>query len=534
MISVAGLTVEVGGKLIVDELTFSLGAGSKVGLVGRNGAGKTSLLKVIAGAAKASKGSVTVQGNMGYLGQDTLFDRAATPISALTRVLAGRELGELSASMERVRASLETDHSEKNINRYTRLMEEFEHRDGYRAEAEAKALLMGLGLKEDRFHLALTEISGGERRRVELARILFGGSEVLLLDEPTNHLDIDAKTWLLGYLKSYPGVLVVVSHDLELLDESINRIFHLERGSGDGDLIDFRGNYSSYQRAIAERRRQQAQITRRSMEELNRLTRLADSMRHQTASRARVAKSLDSRAERIRDTLDETPKRGQTVKVTAKMPDPLPCGRIVVEADGLCKGFGTHTVFEDVEFVIERGERFLVAGLNGAGKTTLLQLLSGRAATDLGSVVYSDRVSIGYFAQEHEELDFAASPLEQTIAKGLALTDAMATLAAFGLAGEVVRQPSGTLSGGEKTKLALALLVAGRHNLLLLDEPTNNLDPESRNAISKSLSQWKGTMICVTHDANFARMLNPDRVLMLPEGTIDYFSDEYLELIELA
>ena len=534
MISASGLTVEVGGKLIVKQLTFSLGASSKVGLVGRNGAGKTSLLKVLAGVVQPAGGGVQIRGNTGYLGQDTLFDRDATPVSSLSRVLAGRELGELAESMERVRHSLETDHGEKNIRRYTRLVEEFERRDGYRAEAEAKALLGGLGLKESRFDLALTEISGGERRRVELARILFGGSEVLLLDEPTNHLDIDAKTWLLSYLKSYPGVLVVVSHDLELLDEAINRIFHLERGSGDGELIDFKGNYSSYRRAISERRRQQAQITRRSVEELGRLTRLADSMRHQTASRARVAKSLDSRANRIKENLDGTVAPIPTIKVTGKIPEPLPCGRIVVEVDGLCKRYGSHQIFDDVNFVIERGERLLVAGLNGAGKTTLLQVLSGRAGMDSGTVVFSDRASIGYFAQEHEELDFAATPLAQVRAKGLSLTESMGALAAFGLLGSVTSQASGTLSGGEKTKLALSLLVAGRHNLLLLDEPTNNLDPESRAAISKSLSQWKGTMICVTHDIEFARMLAPDRVLMLPDGTIDFFSDDYLELIEMA
>lgn len=534
MLSVTDLHVEVGGKFIVSELSFVLNAGNKVGLVGRNGAGKTSLLKVLAGASKQTKGTVSVKGNMGYLGQDTLSDKSAVDTQALARVLSGRGLGELMVSIETSRLALEHDPSDKNLRRYSRLIEEFEQKDGYRAESEAMALLSGLGLRESRFYLGMLEISGGERRRVELARILFGGSDLLFLDEPTNHLDVDAKAWLLGYLKSYPGVLLVVSHDLELLDESINRVFHLERGSGDGELIDFRGNYSSYQRAISERRRQAAQVARRTQDELTRLTRLADSMRHQTASRARVAKSLDSRADRIRDTMVDAPTRSNSAKVTAKIPDPLPCGRIVLEAHSVCKGYGTTVVFEDLEFVIERGERFLVAGLNGAGKTTLLNVLANRSTLDLGSIVFSDRVSLGYFAQEHEELNFSATPLSQVLSKGLPLTDAMSTLAAFGLSGDVVSQPSGTLSGGEKTKLALSLLVAGRHNLLLLDEPTNNLDPESRVAISNALSKWTGTMICVTHDPDFARLLNPDRVLLLPDGKIDFFTEEYLDLIELA
>ncbi len=534
MLSVSDLHVEVGGKFIVSKLSFVLSAGNKVGLVGRNGAGKTSLLKVLAGVSNQTKGAISYKGNLGYLGQDTLAEKSAADEQALSRVLSGRGLGELSRSIEEARKLLESDPSDKNLRRYTRLLEDFEQRDGYRAESAAMSLLSGLGLKETRYHLPMTAISGGERRRVELARILFGGSELLFLDEPTNHLDIDAKSWLLNYLKNYQGVLMVVSHDLELLDESINRVFHLERGTGDGELIDFKGNYSAYQRAMSERRRQAAQVAKRNEDEHTRLTRLADSMRHQSSSRARVAKSLDSRAARIKDSMDDAPKDVRVQKVTAKIPTPLPCGRIVLEASSLCKGYGTTTVFEDLDFVIERGERFLVAGLNGAGKSTLLNVLAQKLELDLGSVVFSDRASVGYFAQEHEELDPQSSPLQQVLAKGITLTEAMGTLAAFGLAGDVVSQASATLSGGEKTKLALALLVAGRHNLLLLDEPTNNLDPNSRIAISSALSAWTGTMICVTHDPEFARMLNPDRVLLLPDGTIDYFGDAYLDLIELA
>lgn len=534
MLAVTDLHVEVGGKFIVSELSFVLNPGNKVGLVGRNGAGKTSLLKVLAGAHRQTKGAVNHKGNLGYLGQDTLSDKGVAGDKVLSRVLSGRGLGELSNSIEEARVKLEHDPSEKNLNRYSRLIEEFEQRDGYRGESEAMALLAGLGLKENRFHLEMSAISGGERRRVELARILFGGSDLLFLDEPTNHLDVDAKAWLLNYLKLYQGVMIVVSHDLELLDESINRVFHLERGAGDGELIDFKGNYSAYQRAMSERRRQTAQIAHRQEEELTRLSRLADAMRHQSSARARAAKSIDSRAQRIRSSIDDIPKEIKTQKVTVKIPAPLPCGRVVLVASALCKNYGSARVLHGVEFTIERGERFLVAGFNGAGKSTLLNVLAKRLELDSGNLMYNDRVSVGYFAQEHEELQLSATPLEQVLSKGLTLTEAMGTLAAFGLVGDVVSQPTITLSGGEKTKLALGLLVAGRHNLLLLDEPTNNLDPDSRVAISVALSAWSGTMICVTHDAEFARQLNPSRVLVLPDGTIDHFNDSYLELIEMA
>ncbi|MDA8196890.1 MAG: ABC-F family ATP-binding cassette domain-containing protein [Actinomycetota bacterium] len=533
MLSVNNLYVEVGGKFIVSDLTFTLAAGSKVGLVGRNGAGKTSLMKVLGGVNPPSSGKIHITGSFGYLNQDTLDAMADPSTLVVARVLSGRDLGDLADRIEKLRVNVGADPSEKNLSRYAKALDEFERRDGYRAEADAKALLSGLGLAESRFSLALGEISGGERRRVELARILFRGSEVLMLDEPTNHLDVDAKRWLLNYLKNFAGVLVVVSHDLELLDESINRVFHLERGDSDGSIIDFKGNYSTYKRAIAQRRIAIEAQAKREASELDRLTKLADSMRHQTASRARVAKSLDSRAERLRrQMVDVSTVKNASVRVN--IPDPKPAPRVVVEVSGVCKSYGRFTVFEDLEFTIERGERFLVGGLNGAGKTTLLTLLAGKNQMDLGSVSISDGVSVGYFAQEHEELDFDRTPLEQMIALGVPLTDARGTLAAFGLVGDVVEQPTRTLSGGEKTKLALSLLVAARHNLLLLDEPTNNLDPESRRAISKALAGWKGTMIVVTHDVEFASQLEPNRLILMPDGTVDHFSQDYLELIELS
>jgi ATPase subunit of ABC transporter with duplicated ATPase domains len=373
-------------------------------------------------------------------------------------------------------------------------------------------------------------LSGGERRRVELARILFAGTDVLMLDEPTNHLDIDAKTWLMGFLRDFRGALLVVSHDLDLLDESITRVLHLD----EGQMVEYKGTYSQYQVArVADEERQRKLVTRQQSE-IKRLADLADSMRHQTAKRARTAKSIDKRVERLQTHAATGPGRGDR-KYRVRFPEPPRAGRVVLEADGLAQAYGGPPVFEDVTFAIERGERVLVMGLNGAGKTSLLRILAGRSTQVAGEYRTGLGVVPGYYAQEHEGIHAGVPVINHMKeASDAPETELRALLGMFGLSGDIAFQDAGTLSGGEKTKLALAQLVAGRHNLLLLDEPTNNLDPPSREAIGSALAAWPGAMIIVSHDAGFVAQLAPDRVLMMPEGVEDRWSEELIDLVALA
>ncbi|HLH47141.1 MAG TPA: ABC-F family ATP-binding cassette domain-containing protein, partial [Acidimicrobiales bacterium] len=373
-------------------------------------------------------------------------------------------------------------------------------------------------------------LSGGERRRVELARILFAGSDVLLLDEPTNHLDVDAKTWLMGFLASYRGALLVVSHDIELLDEAITRVLHLDEGT----LVEYKGTFSQYREARRRDEIRLARLAERQQAEIKRLSDLADSMRHQTAKRARIAKSLDKRVGRLQAVAVEGPGRGER-RYKVRFPVPPHTGRIVLEADGLAQSYGGPAVFEDVSFAVERGERLLVMGLNGAGKTSLLRILAGEAQPSTGSFRTGLGVSPGYYAQEHEGIRAGVSVLEHLRERSNAPTsDLRGLLGMFGLVGEIAFQDAGTLSGGEKTKLALAQLVAGGHNLLLLDEPTNNLDPPSREAVGRALSAWPGAMILVSHDVGFVTELAPGRALLMPDGTEDAWSDDLLDLVAMA
>jgi ATPase subunit of ABC transporter with duplicated ATPase domains len=530
VLEVRDLSVEVAGLPILEHLTLLLRRGDKVGVVGRNGAGKTSLLKVVAGEAPPLTGSARVRGALGYLRQDPRQHRADEEHTGLAHVLQARELLEMAARLEKERLALEEHPTPTRIARFTRLEERYRAAGGYSGEAEVRRIASGLGLAQDRLDLPVPALSGGERRRLELTRILFGGSDVLLLDEPTNHLDSDARSWLMKFLAGYRGALMVVSHDLALLDASITRILHLDH---DG-VVQYRGTYSQYREARKREEARLAALAQCQQTEIKRLETLADSMRGQTAKRARKAKTLDSRVSRMRTQAVQGPAKERRVRY--RFPEPPHSGNLVLEATGLAKGYGGPPIFEDVAFTVERKERLLVMGLNGAGKTSLLKILAGVSTADAGSFRLGAGVSLGYYAQEHEGIREGDGVLAHVRAESVDASDQdlRSLLGMFGLVGEVAFQDAGTLSGGEKTKLALAQLVAGRRNLVLLDEPTNNLDPPSRKAVAEALGAWTGTMILVSHDIDFVEALAPVRVLMMPEGDIDFWSDDLLELVALA
>jgi ATPase subunit of ABC transporter with duplicated ATPase domains len=326
------------------------------------------------------------------------------------------------------------------------------------------------------------------------------------------------------------GAVVVVSHDLALLDAAITRILHLDREG----VVQYRGTYSEYRAARTQDEVRRARVAERQQAEIRRLKTLADSMRGQTAKRARKAKTLDTRAERLEAAAVHAPARERAVRY--RFPDPPHSGKVVLAAEGLTKGYGGPPVFEDVSFDVMRGERLLVLGLNGAGKTSLLRILAGQSHADAGSFRLGYGVSLGYYAQEHEGLRDGVGVLAHVRAESADASDQdlRGLLGMFGLTGEVAFQDAGTLSGGEKTKLALAQLVAGRRNLVLLDEPTNNLDPPSRGAVAVALQAWKGSMVLVSHDVGFVEALAPQRVLLMPDGELTYWDDELLELVALA
>lgn len=538
MLQVQDLTVEVGGRNVVQGATFTVMARDKVGIVGRNGAGKTSMFKVLGGDAEPAAGKVTRSGAYGYLSQDPRTSPEMEAKAAVHHILSGRDIDADLERLEKLRIAMEETADERTVARFSKAEEAFMLKGGYSAESEARAIAAGLGLQPDRLELPLGVLSGGERRRVELARILFAGSDMLLLDEPTNHLDLDAKTWLLNFLRNYKGALLVISHDLELLDEAITRVLHLDRPDEEdtGTVHEYRGTYSQYKRSRADDEARAEKKAQMQAKEVARLQEVVDRFGAK-ASKATMAHSIEKRIARIESQGVAARKKDRVLQV--KFPDPPQSGITVVETRNLTKGYGGPRVFEDVTFDVGRGERLLVLGLNGAGKTSLLRILAGQTEATLGDFSWGHQVSVGYFAQEHDTLDPDMTLMwhmrrELPAASPLGETQLRALLGMFGLQGDKVFQESGSLSGGEKTKLALAMLMVGRNNVLLLDEPTNNLDPQSREAVARALETWKGTIIMVSHDTEFVERLEPTKVLLMPDGQVDYFSREWLELVGLS
>ena len=538
MLQAQGLSVEVGGRLVVESADFTVMPRDKVGLVGRNGAGKTSLFRVLGGEVEAASGRVVRKGAFGYLPQDPRIADALDGRSAVSHVLSGRGVDAELERIEKLRIAMEERPDERNVARYTRAEEEFRTNGGYAADSEARALAAGLGIGPERIDHPIGVLSGGERRRVELARILFAGSDVLCLDEPTNHLDIDAKEWLMGFLRTYRGALLVISHDLDLLDEAITRVLHLDRPdeAATGTIVEYRGTYTQYREARAADEIRLAKAASRQAKEIARLQRFVDRFGAK-ATKAAAAHSVEKRIARLEsDKVDEV--RADRVLRVRFPPPPTP-GRTVVDVAGLTKSYGGPAVFRDVSFDLGRGERLLVLGLNGAGKTSMLRILAGETAADAGTVAWGHNVTVGYYAQEHDNLRRDESLLDNIRREVppevvLSETQLRGMLGMFGLSGEKVFQEAGTLSGGEKTKLALATLMVGRNNVLLLDEPTNNLDPGSRRSVTESLGDWPGALVIVSHDTEFVEQLAPTKVLLMPDGELDYFSPGWLDLVALA
>ncbi len=532
MLVVRNLRVEAGGVILLGDVSLTVRPGEKVGLVGRNGAGKTSMLRAV---GRASAPSVSHRGGLGYLPQDPRVHGVPDDVTGLRHVLSGRGLDAAAERIEALRVRMEGEPSEANIDRYAHAEERFRLEGGYAAESEARRLAAGVGLRGEALDVPLGALSGGQRRRVEVARILFAGSDVLLLDEPTNHLDGDAQAWMIEFLRGYRGALVVVSHDLELLDEAITRVVHLERGGDDeaGRLHEYKGTFSQY---LAARAADEAREARRAAETAREVDRLRGVVRRfgAKATKASMARNLERRIARLEEGAPVAVAGPRTLRL--RLPEPPRCARTVLEVSDLAVGYPGVDVFEDVGFDVGRGERVLVLGRNGAGKTSLLKVLAGTVEPVLGGHRWGTGVSAGYYAQEHEGIRPGADLVSHVrdAAPGLADGELRSLLGMFGLAGDKVFQDAATLSGGEKTKLALAQLVGGRHNVLLLDEPTNNLDPPSRTAVAAALGAWPGTLVAVSHDVEFVEALEPDRALLMPDGTVDHWRPDLLELVALA
>ncbi|MFI6154989.1 ATP-binding cassette domain-containing protein [Kitasatospora sp. NPDC051170] len=588
MITTRGVDVRVGARLLLSDVTLHIAPGDRIGLVGRNGAGKTTLLATLAGQLPPAAGAVTHTGPVGHLPQDS---RAADPAVTVTdRIMSARGLADavraLRAAEEAMARADSPALERRAMDAYTRAEARFQSRGGYAAEAEAARVAAGLGLPTRVMDLPVGTLSGGQRRRVELARILFAEQGTLLLDEPTNHLDAGSVAWLRGFLAAHQGGLVLISHDLALLEHTVNRVFHLDPQRAAIDVHNTGWRAYLAQRAADERRRtrERANAERKAAS----LHAQADRMRANVAT-ATSARSMARRADRMLAALEPVRQADRTARI--RLPEPAPCGRMPLGAISLTKSYAGRPVLTGLDLAVDRGSRLVVLvlrqatfapsrrpartlaapaespstsstrasgrhaesthrtplldgqrlpdaalGHNGAGKTTLLRILAGHETPDSGRVVPGPGLRLGYFAQEHDTLDPQHTVRDNLAQAAPHLGDGelRRVLGAFLFRGDDADKPASVLSGGERTRLALAGLVHCGANVLLLDEPTNNLDPASRTEVLAAVGSYPGAIVMVTHDPDAIASLRPDRVLLLPEGDEDLWQDSYLGLVSLA
>lgn len=532
MIVVRDVEIRVGARQLLVPTSFQIVKGDKIGLVGRNGAGKTTLTKILAGEGLPASGSIQRSGKIGYLAQDSRtgdLDQLARE-----RILGARNLDEIMRRMrlaEDAMGSADDQRREQAMKQYARAENELIASGGYAAEAEAAQIAHNLGLPDRVLHQPIGTLSGGQRRRVELTRILFSGADTLLLDEPTNHLDADSIMWLRGFLRAYPGGVLMISHSSDLLADTVTKVFHLDANRAELDQYAMDWKRYLVQRETDEKRRKRERANAERKAES--LMAQADKMRAK-ATKATAAQNMAKRAERLLAGLEEERAGDRVARI--EFPTPAPCGKTPLTAHDLSKSYGSLEVFSSVDLAIDRGSRVVILGLNGAGKTTLLRLLSGIEKADTGKVVPGHGLRLGYYAQEHETIDANRSVLSNMVSAAPDLNDTQvrSVLGGFMFSGDDVDKPAGVLSGGEKTRLALAMLVVSAANVLLLDEPTNNLDPASRAEVLKAIRNYAGAIVLVTHDEGAVEALEPDRVLLLPDGVEDLWNADYADLISLA
>ena len=534
MISASGLELRAGSRILLAEASLRVQPGDRIGLVGRNGAGKTTMLKVLAGETLPFGGRIERRGPVGYLPQDPRT--GDLDVTARDRVLSARGLDALLREMAKLEVALAENADDKTVRRYGALEDQFAGLGGYAAEAEAARICSNLGLPDRALAQTLGTLSGGQRRRIELARILFAdaaetGGGTLLLDEPTNHLDADSVTWLRGFLGGHKGGLIVISHDVSLLQAVVNKVWYLDANRSVVDQYNVGWKLYQQQRETDERRRHRERAN--AEKKAGALMAQADKMRAK-ATKTVAAQNMARRADRLLSGLEEVRTSDKVAKV--RFPNPVSCGKTPLTASGLSKSYGSLEIFCDVDVAVDRGSRVAILGLNGAGKTTLLRILGGMLESDTGEVRPGHGLRLGYYAQEHENLDVDRTVLAnmKSAAPALGETDVRKTLGSFLFSGDDVDKPAGVLSGGEKTRLALATLVVSSANVLLLDEPTNNLDPASREEILGALRTYKGAVVLVTHDEGAVEALQPERIILLPDGVEDLWGADYADLVALA
>lgn len=497
MLNINKISLNRGNKEILKDITLTLGNNEKVGLVGVNGAGKSTLLKIVCGLEEPDLGNISMKGTLSYLAQETHKNMDVTNHPNLT-------IGEYLII-------------EKNLD-----IEEW----------EIKKLLNNLKMEDKDCDSKIGELSGGQKIKIEIIKILLEQSDILVLDEPTNFLDIPSAEWLMRYLITYPKSVLVVSHDLRLMNKGISKIWYLNEKIHNVEV--YKGNYEQFLKVKAQRDEYLVKTLETEERKAKKVFELAQTLsgRKSVKEKKRAARKFEQ-AEIMRSNVRELQtkvKKGK--KMQLSIPVPIQSNKMVLEVSDISMEYMKgYKVLKSITFDIERYERFAIIGKNGAGKTTLLKILADRLNPTGGCYKWGYNTKVGYYSQENEDLNFNMSVWENIYKLDWGEIDKRKFLGRFLITGEMIDQRVATLSGGEKTRLALAKLFAGGYNVLLLDEPTTYLDPESQDMLLEALREYKGTIIIVSHEPEFIKNLNINKVLLMPEEYVGYFRDEYIDRI---
>jgi ATP-binding cassette subfamily F protein 3 len=525
MIQLSSAGKRYGHKLLFEGVDWLITPKDRIGLVGANGTGKSTLLKVLGRLETLDYGSISIAKGIsaGYLPQDGLTLSGRTVFAECMSVFS--KLRAMEEEMEQLTASMsELDHASQEYaqvaDRYQRVEHEFQARDGYAIEAQVGSVLTGLGFRKEDWHRQTDEFSGGWQMRIALAKLLLQKPNLLLLDEPTNHLDLEARNWLEEYLTEYPYAFVLISHDRYFLDVTVSKIVEIWNKR----IHFYAGNYDKYEEQKTQRLEQLEAAYRNQRERIEQLEVFINRFRYQ----ATKAKQVQSRIKEL-EKMDriELPEEEKTIHFS--FPQPKASGRIVAEFAGIAKSYGEKEVFRDVSFMIERGDRIALVGVNGAGKSTLIKLLAGKEPLSAGEYRLGHNVQADYFAQDqYKELDQDARIFDDLaeLSPRSTQTELRSLLGCFLFSADEVFKRIGVLSGGERNRYALLRMLLHPANFLLLDEPTNHLDMRAKDVLLEALSKYTGTVVFVSHDRYFIDKL-ATRVFEIGDGRVEVYPGNY-------
>ncbi len=533
---IENLCMSFGTQTIFDNISFQINNNDKVGIIGVNGAGKSTLFNILLGNITPDAGNITLNSKikLGYLPQVIMDDASNEEETVFEYLLEGRPIKELKEELNSLYEIIARTQDEYEVKKYykkiNRVSELLEYYDEYNAEGSLLKIISGMNIDDNLLDLKLKNISGGQKSKVAFARLLYSNPEIMLLDEPTNHLDLDTKDYIINYLKNYHGIILVISHDIEFLNEVTQKTLYVDKIKHNVEM--YNGNYEKYIKIKNERDLAKKRLYERQQKEEEKLKGIIAKYIRGNEKKANIAKDRIKKLEKLESEKVELEKKNKYTKFNMKIN--RPSYSVPIKCNNLTFGYDEENLlYENLNFDLSRGEKLLVVGENGIGKTTLLRLIMGYLKPLEGNIEITEKTDIAYYAQEHEILEPNKTILENFANFGLADYEIRRMLGSFLFSGDDIFKKVEVLSPGERSRVALAKISLTGANTLLLDEPTNHLDPMTQLIISDTFKNYEGTMLVVSHNLDFVDNLNINRMLLLPSGRITYYDRDIVMHYEM-